>query len=183
MSDVNLADYRHPRIVRRTLEAMALIACPPEIEELGLAEAVVDHMELSMRTLPGMVRTGLVTGITTFETAARVWPGNWGRPFSKLSRDKAHKYFVSWRTGTGLQKQFIKGVKGLLCLGYYEMPAVKKQIDFQPEGWIEKVSKRRLKVYREDIEAHQARILAPDPLPPMSTLDELADDAAKKEAS
>lgn len=183
MSDVNLADYTHPRVVRRTLEAFARIACPSEIEELGLVEAVVDHMELSMRTLPPMVRMGLVTGITSFENAARVWPGNWGQPFSKLPRDKAHKYFLSWRTGMELQKQFIKGVKGLLCLGYYEMPAVKKQIDFQPEAWIDKVAKRRLKVHSEAIERHQDSLIAPDPLPPMSTLDELEEPVANKEAS
>ena len=35
---------------------------------------------------------------------------------------------------------------------------------YRPQQWIDKVTKRRLEVYSDDIQRHAASILAPDPL-------------------
>ncbi len=180
---MNLADYRHPRAVRRTLAALAPIACPPEIEEFELVDEVVDHMELSMGALPAVARGGLVAGLTAFEHAARLWPPGRGRRFSKLSRELALRYFLAWRHGTRLQHEFIKGTKGLLCLGYYEMPAAKQSIGYTPEAWIETVTRRRLEVYSDAIEQHAASIVAPDPLPARGDMLTTSDDSRRQEAS
>ena len=179
-----MSAYRHPRRVHRALAGIARVACPPEIEELGLVDAVVDHMALSMASLPDMFRHGLVAGIIAYDEGARIYPENRGRRASDLDYDRALRYFLRWKKSPLLpQHEFAKAVKGLLCIGYYEQQAVKEQIDYRPERWIEKVTKKRLQVYAEPIARHAASLIEPDPLP----LDQLfpkpaAAEAAKKEA-
>lgn len=180
-----LAEYRHPPVVRRALAGIARVACPPEIETFDLVDAVVDHMELSMASLPDMFRRGLVAGLITYEQGARLYPENRGRAASALDADRALRYFLRWKRSALMpQRELAKAVKGLLVIGYYEQQVVKEQIDYLPERWIDKVQKKRLAVYREPIEAHEASLIEPDPLP----LDRLfpksgADRAAKEEAS
>jgi hypothetical protein len=162
----NLADYHHSPLVRRTVAAIVPIACPPEVETLGLVDAVVDHFELSLRSLPALVRTGLIAGITSYQLMSRSWPGHWGRAASGLDRDRATRYYDNWRhSPLRLQREFVKGLKGLLCMGYYSQPAVHELIGYTPDGWVAKVTRRRLEVYRGDIEAQAALLLVPEPLP------------------
>ncbi|HUH05410.1 MAG TPA: hypothetical protein VML75_25620 [Kofleriaceae bacterium] len=178
-----LATYRHSNRVRRVLASIAPLACPPEIESMELVDAVVDHVELSMRSLPDLVRTGLVAGLTSYELLSRGIPRNRGRSASQLDRERARRYFESWRTSRiGLQRELIKGVKGLLCIGYYEQQAVKEDIGYLPEQWIAKVKRRRLQVYAEDITRHEASVIQPDPLP-LDRLFPKAPALEKKEAS
>jgi len=141
-------------------------------------EAVVDQMELSMRSVPALVRTALLSGMTGYEVASTVWPGNWGRPASKLSRERATRYYDAWRRSPiRLQTEFVKGLKGLLCMGYYEMPQVKEQLGYTPDAWVKKVTRRRLEVYGDEIRRHEAKLFEPDPLPPLprSTRSQMSD--------
>jgi hypothetical protein len=55
-------------------------------------------------------------------------------------------------------------MKQLISLAHYEMPAVQEKMGYRPQQWIETVTKRRLDLYDEDIQRHQASLLAPDPL-------------------
>jgi len=179
-----LADYHHPPLVRRTLASMAPIACPPDIERLGLVDAVVDHMELTMRSVPALIRTGLVAGLTSYELGSRVWPGHFGRPASKLGRERATRYYDAWRCSPiRLQREFIKGVKGLLCMGYYEMPQVKEQLGYTPDPWVAKVKRRRLEVYGDEIRRHEAALFEPEPMPPLPASVRSITDAARPGSS
>ncbi len=163
-----LADYHHPPRIRRILASIAPIACPPDIERFGLVDAVVDHMEMTMRSLPAAVRAALITGLTGYELASMAWPGHLGRPASKLDRKRAIRYYDAWRhSPIRLQEEFVKGIKGLLCLGYYEMPQVKEQLDYTPDAWVSKVKRRRLEVYGDEIRIHEAKLFEPEPLPPL----------------
>jgi hypothetical protein len=47
----------------------------------------------------------------------------------------------------------------------YEQPSVRKAIGYTPDEWVDKVGKRRLQVYREEIDRHEASLFEPDPLP------------------
>lgn len=159
-----MSGYRHPPRTRRTLAAMARVACPPEAEELGLIDDIVDHVELSMGSLPPPFRAGLLAGLETYEQAARL--GNRGRPASKLAPDAARAHFESWQHSSfPAFREFIKGVGGLLCLAHYEMPAVKERLGYTPEVWIDKVRRHRLSTYAEAIERQRQALLSPDPLP------------------
>src|SRR5678809_1239465 len=88
------------------------------------------------------------------------------RPASALPYDQAHRWFERWRKSPLLpMREWVKGAKGLLCMAYYEHPVVKDKIGYTPEAWIDKVKKKRLAVYSDEIRKHEQSLIAPDPLP------------------
>jgi hypothetical protein len=171
MSETVLADFRLPRALRRVVAAMARVALTDEVERLGLTDAVVDHVELSLRSIPFHLRTGIVAGLTSFEVGALTFPSSFGRPFSRLPKEKQEAYFRSWwHSPLFLMRQFVKSVKGLIAMGFYEQRAVLDQLEYHPEQWIAEVAARRLRDYAGDIAAQDKMVLERDPLVPASTL-------------
>ncbi len=149
---------------RRALAGLARAACPPEIQDQGLVDAVVDHTELSLGSLPPLIRGGILAMLLVYENGAR--PLHRGRPASALSWDEGHGWFERWRRSPVLpMREWVKGTKGLLCMAYYEQPSVKAAIGYTPEAWIEKVKRKRLAVYGEEIKRHERSLFEPDPLP------------------
>jgi len=167
-----LADYRHPPRIRRLLASIAPIACPPEIEPLGLVTPVVDHTELTLRSFPEVVRSALLAGLTSYELTSAMWPGHRGRPASRLDRERATRYYRAWRRSPlRLQRELVKGVKGILCLAYYEMPQVKEQLGYAPEDWIRTATRHRLERHGEAIARHRAALFEREPLLPLASTD------------
>jgi hypothetical protein len=161
-----MSTYQHSRGTRRVLESLVPVICPPEARELGLGADIVDHVGLTMSVLPPLFRNGLVLGIATYDLGALFWLPGRGRRAHALPPHLATRYFESWRHGpTPIHRQFAAGVKQLLALAHYEQPAVQAKLGYTAAQWIEKVTKRRLEVYSDDIARHQASLIAPDPLP------------------
>jgi hypothetical protein len=155
--------YEHAQGTRRALEGIAGVVCPPEARELGLIADVVDHVALTMGVLPPLFRNGLVMGLRSYDLLAIA---RYGKPAHRLAPERAEGYFLWWLHGvTPLQRQFATGAKQLCTLAYYELPAVQERLGYRPTQWIEKVKRRRLDVYADDIQAHQRSLIAPDPLP------------------
>jgi hypothetical protein len=171
MSETVLADFRLPRALRRVLEPMARIVCTDEVDRLGLTQAVVDHVELSLRSIPFHLRTGLVAGITAFELGAMTFPSSFGRPFSRLPEAKQDAYFASWwHSPLFPLRQFTKGIKGLIAMGYFEQPVILNRMEYHPEAWIAEVAARRVRDYSADIAAQDKMVLERDPLVPANSL-------------
>ena len=176
-----LADYRHAPRIRRVLRSLVPVICPPDAVELRLEDAIVDHIELSLRSMPPLVRSGLVAGLTAYDLGARAYPKNRGKPAHRLEGERAAAYFRAWRRSPIIfQRELAKGVKGLMCMSCYEMPEMQERIGYRPAGWIAEVTRKRLAVYSDDARRHAESIVAPDPLP---GLEPVAGTRAKKEAS
>jgi hypothetical protein len=152
------------RRVRRLLGSLTALLCPPEVAP-DLVEPVVDDVELTMRAMPADVRTALIAGLWTYELGA---VARWGRPASTLSPDRAARYLDAWRHGLAVQRELVKAVRSLVCLAYFELPAVKQRMGYLPQRWIEKVTRHRLATYRDDIARHAESLFAPEPLPRLS---------------
>lgn len=167
-----LADFRLSTRLRRTMAPLVSIICPPDVHSLDLVDAVLDHAELSMRAIPAYLRLGLVAGLTSFELGATAFPSSRGRTFSRLPPDLQEAYFRSWwASPVGALRQFAKGVKGIIAMGYWELPIVRERMAFHPDRWIAEVAKRRLRDYADDIRKADELVTAPDPLiKPASTL-------------
>lgn len=182
MSD--LANYRHPRVVRRVIESLIPIVCPSEHAELDVVDGILHETEQGMAAMPPVVRVALVAGITTYDLAAIPLHG---KRAHKLRGGKAHAYYDFWRKGLALQREFIKGIKGLIGMSYAEQPQVLEHIGYTPKQWIDKVHKRRLEVYSDDIAAHEKTIFEPDPIPLPSEVAKRVESSvqlsSKKEAS
>jgi hypothetical protein len=154
--------YRHTPRTRRILTGLIPAACPPEARMLGLEQAIVDHVELSMRSLPAPARAGLLSGLLAYDMGALA---RHGRRSCQLDTERAQRYFAAWRQGPALMREFARAIKGLLCLAHYEMPAVQESLGYTPQAWIDAVKRRRLATYEDDIRRHEERLLEPEPLP------------------
>ncbi len=153
--------------MRAVLASLVGVVCPPEAKELGLTEAIVDHVELSMGALPPRFQQALRLGLATYDLAALLWVPARGRRAQRLPRHLAAQHFERWLHGpTPIHRQFAIGIKQLLVLAHFEQPVIQERLGYRPAAWIDKVKKRRLEVYADDIGKHQASLFAPDPLVP-----------------
>jgi hypothetical protein len=161
-----LAAYAHSPRVRRLLRSLVPIVCPPEAERLGVVDAVVDHVALSMRAFPAPLRRALLLGLTTYDVSAAGWPRARGRTASKLPRQRAAEWYALWWHSRLMpQRELAKAVKALMAIAYYEQPRVQADLGYAPQAWIDKVKRRRLDVYGEAIGKHERALIEPDPLP------------------
>jgi hypothetical protein len=160
MSD--LSDFRLTPRERRLVRSLVPVACPAEAEALGVVDDTVEEVELGIRSLPPLVQTMLRAGMLGYDLAAVAL---YRRRAHKLTGERARAYFAMWRSGTALQRNFIKGIKGIIGMAYYEQPAVTAAIDYTPQAWIDKVKERRLRVYKDDIAAFEPTLFERDPVP------------------
>ena len=161
-----LAEYAHSPRLRRLLRSLVPIVCPPEVERLGVVDAVVDHVALSMRAFPTPLRAALIAGLTTYDLSAAAWPRARGKTASRLPRHRAADWYAFWwRSPLLPQRELAKAVKALMAIAYYEQAAVQAELDYAPQAWIERVKVKRLEVHGDAIRRHDKALIDPDPLP------------------
>ena len=158
--------YRLSARVRNVVASLVPVVCPEGALRLGLVEPLVQHAELSLGSFPPLVSRALSVGLTTYDLSAVAWPPGRGRTASNLAPHKAAAWFAFWwRSPLLPQRELAKAVKSILCLGYYEMPAVQAEMGYTPQAWIDTVKRRRLAVHAEAIRSHEAQLIERDPLP------------------
>jgi hypothetical protein len=154
--------YRHTETARKVLRSLVPVICPPEAH--ALADAIVDHMELTFSATPPLLAKGLAAGFATYDLGALP---RYLRRAHQLPVEKAERYYDSWVHGiTPVHKQFAQVLNQMMSLSCYEQPAMMERIGYRVGPWIEEVKKKRLAVYSDDVKKQEARILAPDPLRP-----------------
>lgn len=155
--------YAHSPTARAVLRSLVPVICPPEAAHL--ADAIVDHMALTIGALPSLMAKGLAAGLVTYDLGALA---RYGRRAGKLGPVSAERYYESWEHGiTPLHVQFAKALNQLMSLSCYEQPEMMEACGYRPAGWIEQVTKKRLTVYADDVKKQDEQILAPDPLRPV----------------
>jgi hypothetical protein len=154
--------YHHSPTGRAVLRSLVPVICPPEAQHL--ADAIVDHMALTLGASPPLLRSALAAGLVTYDLGAIPFHL---RRAHKLDPARAEKYFASWEHGpTPLHVQFARGINQLMSLSCYEQPAMMERVGYAPGPWIAEVTRKRLTVFAADIRTQDAQILAPDPLRP-----------------
>ena len=157
-----MTGYRHSPTGRAVLRSLVPVICPPEAAPL--ADAIVDHMQLTLGASPLLVARGFAAGLVAYDLGS---VPRYLRRAHALTGDKAERYFTSWERGlTPLHVQFARAVNQLMSLSCYEQPAMKEAVGYRPEPWIEEVTKKRLTVFADDVRRQDKQILAPDPLRP-----------------
>ena len=148
--------------MRAVLKSLVPVICPPEAEHL--ADAIVDHMALTLAALPPLMQKGLAAGILTYDLGA---VPRYGRRAQSLPAAKAEVYYSSWEHGiTPVHVQLAKALNQLMSLACYEQPEMMERCNYRPAPWIAEVTKKRLTVFADDVKKQDAQILAPDPLRP-----------------
>ncbi|HEV7556553.1 MAG TPA: hypothetical protein VGO00_13900 [Kofleriaceae bacterium] len=144
------------------LRSLVPVVCPPEAH--ALADAIVDHMTLTVGASPALLRRGIEAGLRTYDLGALL---RHGRRSRSLTGDAAERYFRSWERGpTPLHRQLAHAINQLMSLSCYEQPAMMERVGYRPAPWIAEVTKKRLTVYADDVAKQERQILAPDPLRP-----------------
>lgn len=157
-----MSGYRHTPTARKVLRSLVSVICPPEAEPI--ADAIVDHMELTFSATPPVLRAALAAGFATYDVGALP---RYFRRAQSLSPDKAERYFESWVHGpTPVHRQFAQMLNQMMSLSCYEQPAMMDAIGYHVGPWIEEAKKKRLTMFADDIKKQQQRLLAPDPLRP-----------------
>jgi hypothetical protein len=155
-----MSEFAFSSTSRAVLRSLVPVICPPEA--VPLAEAIIDHMELTIGASQPVLRAGFAAGLAAYDAGALP---RYFRRARSLTGDKAEAYFVSWENGlTPPQRQLAQGINQLMSLSCYEQPAMMEACGYRPAGWIDEVSRKRLAVYGDEARAQAAAILAPDPL-------------------
>jgi len=182
-----MTELRHfhlPDALRPIAHAFARVLLPDDLEQLGIAEDVVDEFELSLGSFPPHLRCALVVGMAAFDAAAVLYPPALGRTFTHLDAATAKRWLDLWWTSDfGPVAQFPRGVKALLALAYYEHPIVRTRLAFHPDAWIAKVARRRIERWGDAIAEHERMVLAPRPLTSAGDLASPATDDTTEGAS
>lgn len=154
--------YEHSATTRAVLRSLVPVICPPEAHHL--ADAIVDHMALTIGASPAIVAKLFGTGMATYDVGAL--PRFFKRA-QHLSPEKAERYYQTWEHGiTPLHVQLARAINQLMSLSCYEQPEMMKRVGFVPAPWIEEVRQKRLTVFKDDVRKQEAQVLAPDPLRP-----------------
>jgi hypothetical protein len=125
-------------------------------------------MALTRGASPPLLQTGFSAGLRAYDLGALP---RYARRAHRLEPDRAERYYEAWEHGpTRLQVQLARAINQLMSLSCYEMPSMMERVGFRPRPWIDEVRQRRLTVYRDDIRAQDAQIIAPDPLRPNVTI-------------
>jgi hypothetical protein len=163
-----LADFHIPRRLRPAVAQAARACCPSELDELGLADQVVDYVELQLRAFPSGLRAGMVAGIAALEAGAAL---RHGRRFSRLPAGEALRWWRSWwDSPIGPCRQLARGLKALIALAFYDSKPMRARLEYHPDAWIAEAARRRLERWDDDIRRHEEALRAPDPLLPAARL-------------
>jgi hypothetical protein len=150
--------------LRRIVERLAQVACPPQVPAADVMNELLDEFESLLRALPAALRRLFPVWLVAFDQGARLYSRAHGRRFVRLSDADADAYFraVLARRRGGLATS-LQRIKGLIIMCYYELPEVKEQLGYQPDAYIAEVSRRRLSSYGAQIRAGEAASLGSDP--------------------
>jgi len=160
-----LADFHLPRALRPAVARVVRIACPPDVERLGVVDVVALMMEHAVRAYPAGVRAALVAGLASLEASAVL---RFGRPFSRLDDARARAWWRAWwHSPIPPVRQLARTLNMVAAVAYYDTPAVKRDIDYRPDAWIAEAARRRLEMWGVAVQRADEELRAPDPLVPV----------------
>lgn len=160
-----VTDRRGPLSVaaRAVLRSLVPVICPAEAH--GLADAIVDHVGLTIGATAPLVRRGFGAGLAAYDLGALP---RYFRRAHALTGEPAARYFASWEHGpTSLHVQLARAVNQLVSLACYEQLEMQEAVGYRVAPWIEEVRAKRLRVFADDIAKQDRQIVAPDPLRPV----------------
>ena len=154
---------RLPAKARRAARRFAEVVCPPGMTTHHRTERVLDELDLVMGALAPEARKALTVTLVILDEAARLYPRSRGRRFTRLDDQAAEAYVRALLTSRSTACEFVRRLKGVVVMCYYELPQVQREIGYDPAPYIAAVSRRRLASYGPAIRAAEATVTARTP--------------------
>ena len=116
------AEYQHSPTARAVLRSLVPVIYPPEAVGLGLGDAIIDHMALTLAAGPAALARGFALGLVGYDLGALA---RYARRARSLTGDRAERYYTWWLHGpTLLHRQLARGINQLMSMACYEQPAM-----------------------------------------------------------
>lgn len=119
--------------------------------DLDLADYLVDFSQDYLRSFPKILSIGLtfmlmcLNVITIAISSSR-------RSFVLLDIEERRAIVLQWEHAHFQPiREFVRFLKIVVVLGFYEHPEVMQRIGFTPDPWIEEAKTRRLETYGKEI--------------------------------
>jgi hypothetical protein len=146
------ADTTMGAVQRRILTRLAQLVCPPGPAGAEVTAEVLAEFDRHVARLPAAVRRAMGPALVLFDQSARLRPSSRGRRFVRLSDERADAYLrvVLYRRRDPLAT-VVRLIKGLLVMAYYELPAVKAELGYDPATYVAQVTARRLARYGAEL--------------------------------
>jgi hypothetical protein len=151
---------RLPAGARRAARRFAEVVCPPGMTAHHRTDRVLGELELMMDAVAPEARKALTVTLVLLDQAARLYPRSRGRRFSRLDDEAAEAYVRAVLARRGVPAEFVRRLKGLVVMCYYELPQVQREIGYHPAPYIAAASRRRLESYGPEIRAGEAAVTA-----------------------
>jgi hypothetical protein len=152
-------------VTHELLRSLVPVVCPAQA--VPLADAIVTTAELVMTSWSPLMQRAFVAGLVAYDLGALAMPYARGRRARRLTGAAAARYFAWWEHATPMQAQLAGGINKLLSLACYEQPEMMAAVGYQPAPWIAEVRAKRLTVFKAEIAAQDAQLIARDPLRPV----------------
>jgi hypothetical protein len=130
------------------------------MREQHQTDQVLAEFELMLGALAPAARKALIAAVVTLDQGARLYPRARGRRFSRLGDQATEAYVQALLARGGLAGQLVQRLRGLVTMCYYELPAVQREIGYQPGPYLAAVSRRRRESYGPLIAAGEAAVTA-----------------------
>src|SRR5579862_1806550 len=151
-----------PARARRAARRFAEVVCPPEMAAHHRTDRVLGELELMMAALAPEARKALTITLVVLDQAARLRRRSRGRRFSQLDDQAAEAYIRAILASGSVPAEFVRRLKNLVVMCYYELPPVQREIGYHPAPYIAAVTRRRLESYGPEIRAGKAAVTAPE---------------------
>ena len=149
-----------PARARRSARRFAEVVCPPEMAAHHRTDRVLGELELKLASLAPEARKALAVTLVVLDQAARLYPRSRGRRFTRLGDQAAEAYIRALIARGSVPAEFVRRLKSLVVMCYYELPPVQREIGYHPAAYIAAVSRRRLASYGPEIAAGEAAVTA-----------------------
>jgi hypothetical protein len=149
-----------PARARRAARRFAEIVCPPDMAAHHRTDRVLGELELMLAALAPEARKALTFTLVVLDQAARVCRRSRGRRFSQLDDQAAEAYIGAVLASGSVPAEFVRRLKSLVVMCYYELPPVQREIGYDPAPYIAAVTRRRLESYGPQIRAGEAKVTA-----------------------
>ena len=123
-------------------------------------DRVLAEFESTLAALAPAARKVLTAAFVVLDHGARLYPRARGRRFTRLDDQAAEAYIGAVLASGSVPAEFVRRLKSLVVMCYYELPPVQREIGYDPAPYIAAVTRRRLESYEPEIRAGEAGVTA-----------------------